>query len=160
LPLYALSLIFPYRSYIATLAQGIGDHIDLGEGLPRVVPVFYQTKARGAGPGDADARTEGIQKSAWVPPSLPWPTSPAGSIGTLKCTPRPPPGKINLRRTGPLTARPQPAKRPPQGKGPGPPVKCLNRLLKAVSPEHILLIKFLALGPITGGVCYFPLDRF
>jgi hypothetical protein len=30
LPLYALSLIFPYRSYIGNLAKGIGDHIDLG----------------------------------------------------------------------------------------------------------------------------------
>ena len=45
LSLYALSLIFPYGSYIGTLAKGIGnsleklinfrgDHIDLGGGSP------------------------------------------------------------------------------------------------------------------------------
>ena len=39
LPLYALSLIFQYRSYIRTFAKGIGDHIDLGGGLSRGVPV-------------------------------------------------------------------------------------------------------------------------
>jgi len=52
LPLYALPLIFPYRSYIGTFTNGVwignppekseifrGDHIDLGEGLSQGVPV-------------------------------------------------------------------------------------------------------------------------
>ncbi len=36
-----------------------------------------------------------------------WPTLPSESTGPLRCAPRPPPGKINLRRTGPLTAPPR-----------------------------------------------------
>ena len=51
LPLYALSLIFPYRSFIGTLAKGIGDHIHLGGGLSRGVRFPTQTKAIGSGPG-------------------------------------------------------------------------------------------------------------
>ena len=41
----------------------------------------------------------------------------AGDTCTLKCAPRPPPGTINLRRTGPLTAPPRFAKGPSKGKG-------------------------------------------
>jgi hypothetical protein len=37
LPLSALSVIFPYRSHMGTLAKGIGDHIHLGGGLSRGV---------------------------------------------------------------------------------------------------------------------------
>jgi hypothetical protein len=46
-----------------------------------------------------------------------WPISPAGSTGTLKCAPGPPPGKTNQLRTGPLTAPPRPAKGDPRQKG-------------------------------------------
>jgi len=46
-------------------------------------------------------------------------TSPAGDTGTPKSTPRPPPGKIKLRRTGPFTAPPRPANGHPRGKAGG-----------------------------------------
>jgi hypothetical protein len=52
LPLYALSLIFPQRSYIGTLWE-IGDHIDLGEGCSEVFRFPTQTKITGEGPGGA-----------------------------------------------------------------------------------------------------------
>ena len=40
-----------------------------------------------------------IEKSARVPPSLPWPTSPAGSTGTLDCA-IPPPREDNSTALG------------------------------------------------------------
>ena len=46
-------------------------------------------------------------------------TSPAGDTGTLRCAPRPPPRKINLRRTGATTTPPRPAKGAPKEKGQG-----------------------------------------
>jgi hypothetical protein len=58
LPLYDLSLIFPYRSYIGTLAKGIGDHIHLGGGLSRGVRFPTQIKGTGAGPLAADAKSD------------------------------------------------------------------------------------------------------
>jgi len=48
-----------------------------------------------------------------------WPTLPAGSTGTLKCAPRPPPNKVNQLLSGPLTAPPRPANGHPKGKGRG-----------------------------------------
>jgi hypothetical protein len=55
LPLYALSLIFPYRSYIGNLAKGIGDYIDLGGmAVLRCCGFGLRPKARCVGPGDAD----------------------------------------------------------------------------------------------------------
>ena len=38
----------------------------------------------------------------------------SGGTGTLKCAPRPPPGKTNLRPSGPLTAPPRPANSHPK----------------------------------------------
>lgn len=47
----------------------------------------------------------GRKQSARVPPSLPGPTLAAGTTCNLRCAPRPPPGKIHLRRTGSPQAR-------------------------------------------------------
>jgi hypothetical protein len=57
LPLYALSLIFPYSPYIGTLTKWIADHIDWGDGCLESSRFSTQTMASGAGPRAADARS-------------------------------------------------------------------------------------------------------
>jgi hypothetical protein len=66
------------------------------------------------------------KKSARVPSLFSWPNLPGGGTGNLRCTPRPPPNKVNLRRKGPLTAQPRAARGHPQGKG-GTGVKSARR---------------------------------
>jgi len=85
-------------------------------GLVRKFQVSNPDQGQRAELGGLTPKAIGIKKSTQVAEALLWPTSPTGSTGTLKCAPKPPPGKINLRRTGPLTAPPRPAKGPPKGK--------------------------------------------
>jgi hypothetical protein len=93
LPIAALSLIFPYRSYIGTLANGVwignppgklaGRIIDLGqESRPETCGFRLGPKASGAEPDVAVTEAAGGKKSALGPSPFSYPTSLAESTSS------------------------------------------------------------------------------
>lgn len=95
------SLIFPYGPYIGTFAN----RPQTGNS-PEKLEIYWG--------GHIDYKQQALRKRPGVVLAISYPTSPAGGTGTPQCAPDLPPGKINLRRSGPLTTPPRARKGAPK----------------------------------------------
>ena len=122
LPLYALPPIFPYRSYIGTLANGVWIGNPPGKLLGRIIDLGQESHPETCG-FRVRPRPEVRNRAALTPEAADVKKSAWGAVALLmadlarlehrhplKCAPTTSPGTINLRRTGPLTAPPRPRK--------------------------------------------------